>query len=342
MDSIIVGVIGPYKSGKTSLVNKLQQRKGIEEDVAFYFFKYSDKNVTLVDTPGDMDAPSTMASVISISDACVLCVSPETKINFQVGEQLILMDNLGVTKGLICVTKSDLSTPEETEQLKENMRKVISTTSLREMEIIDVNINDDQKIANVRAKIAGIPHDKSKSGLPLKFAIDHAFESKGMSVAVGTMISGRISMHSEGVIVPAPFTKEISVSSIQINQEDVQSAEAGDRVGVAIKGVWPWDLPRGVEIREKGKYRDISSGRLRIDINSLYKFDIKEGMKFDLVCDWQDAAIKVSNVKREGGAAELDFVSDKNFVFDNEDKILIINKDLPIRVLRVVGRGKIL
>ncbi|MCW1301687.1 MAG: GTP-binding protein, partial [Candidatus Parvarchaeota archaeon] len=198
MNSIVVGVIGPYKSGKTSLVNRLQQRKGVEEDVAFYFFKYSGKNVTLIDTPGDTDAPSTVASVISISDACVLCISPETKINFQVGEQIILMDNLGVTRGLICITKSDLSTPEEIEQLKENIRETISNTSLKDMEIMDVNINDDQKIANVRAKIAEIPYDSTKPKKSLKLAVDHAFESKGMSIAVGTMISGKISVHSEG------------------------------------------------------------------------------------------------------------------------------------------------
>ena len=342
MDSIVVGVIGPYKSGKTSLVNKLQQRKGIEEDVAFYFFKYAGKNVTLVDTPGDMDAPTTVASVISISDACILCISPETKINFQVGEQLILMDNLGIRKGLICITKSDLSTPEDVEQLKENIKKVISTTSLKDMEIVDVNINDEQKIADMRAKIAAIEYDKSKINGPIKLAVDHAFESKGMSIAVGTMMSGRISVHSDGIIVPTPFTKEISINSIQINQEDVQSAEAGDRVGVAIKGVWPWDLPRGVEIREKGKYRDINSGRMKINVNPLYKFDLKDGMKLDMVCNWQTSVIKVSNVKKEGTVIETDFTSEKNFAFDDKDRILIINKDLPIRVLRVVGTASVI
>ena len=106
MNSLTVSVIGPYRSGKSTLVNKLQQRKGAEEDVSFFFFKYGGKNVTLIDTPGDMDNPPTLASVLTISDAIIFCVSPENGVNLQVGEQIIMASSIGIKQGLICITKS--------------------------------------------------------------------------------------------------------------------------------------------------------------------------------------------------------------------------------------------
>ncbi len=257
MNSLSIAVVGPYKSGKSTLVNKLQQRKGVEEDVSFYSFKYGGKSITLIDTPGDVDTPALVTSVLSISDAVMFCISPDVGINFQVGEIAILINTVGIKNGLVCITKSDISTEVELDKLKQNLATLFKNTVLENFEIITVNSNDDQNIADVRAKLSMLPYDQELINKPFRLCIDYAFESKGMSVAVGTLKTGKISVHSEGIITPTPFIKEISINSIQVNQEDVQTAEAGDRIGVSIKGVWPWDLPRGVEIREKGKFKDI-------------------------------------------------------------------------------------
>ncbi len=341
MDSLTASVIGPYKAGKSTLVNKLQQKKGAEEDVSFYYFKYSNKNVTLIDTPGDMDVPTTIASVLSISDAIIFCISPDIGINFQVGEQIIMASSLGISKGLFCITKTDISTSGEVEKLESSIRALIKGTSLENIEIVPIDIHNEQNIADIRARISAIPYDSSNVQKPFKILIDNAFESKGMSIAVGTMPTGKIAVHTEGVIAPTPFTKDISINSIQINQIEVPSAEAGDRAGVAIKGVWPWDLPRGVEIRQKNSFKDVKSGELKIEVPPLYKQPLVDGSVLTLICNWQNVSITLSNVKKEGNTLTASFEADKNFCFNGDDKILVINKDLPIRVLRVVGKATI-
>ncbi len=338
MNSITVSVIGPYRSGKSTLVNKLQQRKGAEEDVSFFFFKYGGKNVTLLDTPGDMDNPSVLASVLTISDAIIFCVSVENGLNPQTGEQIIMADTAGIKQGIICITKADISTAEEVEKLKNNISAIIKNTNLKDFEIITVDINNEQSIADIRSKVSSLHYEQEKINKPFKILIDNAFESKGMSVAVGTMPTGKIGVHSEGMISPEPFTKEISINSIQINQEDVNSAEAGDRVGVAIKGVWPWDLPRGVEIRQKGSYKDMKEGEISVEVIPLYKQEIKDDIKLNLICNWQNSVITLSNVKYENKKMNAHFIAEKNICFDDNDRMLLINKDLPIRFLRVVGK----
>ncbi len=338
MNSLTVSVIGPYRAGKSTLVNKLQQKKGAEEDVSFFFFKYGGKNVTLIDTPGDMDNPALLGSVLTISDAIIMCVSPENGVNLQVGEQIIMADTVGIKQGLICITKADISTADEIEKLKNNLSTIIKNTNLKDFEIVVVDINNDQSLADIRAKVSSFSYNQENVNKPFKILIDHAFESKGMSVAVGVMPTGKIEVHSEGIISPEPFTKEISINSIQINQEDVTSAEAGDRVGVSIKGVWPWDLPRGVEIRKKGSYKDLKEGELSIDVIPLYKQEIRDDIKLNLICNWQNVSIALSNVKKEGNTVKAHFSAEKNFCFDENDKMLLINKDLPIRFLRVLGK----
>ena len=342
MNSLTVSVIGPYRSGKSTLVNKLQQRKGAEEDVSFFFFKYGGKNVTLIDTPGDMDNPTTLASVLTLSDAIIFCVSPENGINPQVGEQIIMASSIGIKQGLICITKADISTTADIEKLQNQLSAIIKGTSMENFEVMVVDINNDQSMADIRAKVSGFSYESENIQKPFKILIDHAFESKGMSIAVGTMPTGKIGIHSEGVIAPTPFTKEISINSIQINQEDVQSAEAGDRVGVAIKGVWPWDLPKGVEIRKSGSFKDINEGELTIDVSPLYKQEIKDDIKLNLILNWQNLVVTLSNVKSENNKVTAHFVADKNFCFDENDKMVLINKDLPIRFLRVVGKTSII
>ena len=337
MNSLTVSVIGPYRSGKSTLVNKLQQRKGAEEDVSFFFFKYGGKNVTLIDTPGDMDNPTTLASVLTLSDAIIFCVSPENGVNLQVGEQIIMASSIGIKQGLICITKADISTAADIEKLENQLSAIIKGTSIENFEIITVDINNDQSMADIRAKVSSFSYESENIKKPFKILIDHAFESKGMSIAVGTMPTGKIGIHSDGVIAPTPFTKDISINSIQINQEDMQSAEAGDRVGVAIKGVWPWDLPRGVEIRKKGSFRDITEGEFTVKVIPLYKQEIKDDVKLNLISNWQNVVVTLKNVKRDGDTVTANFVADKNFCFDENDRILLINKDLPIRFLRVVG-----
>jgi selenocysteine-specific elongation factor len=342
MNSLSVSVVGPYKSGKTTLVNKLQQRKGAEGDASFFSFKYGGKSITLIDTPGDMDAPLLIASVLSISDAVVFCISPEIGINFQVGELVILADTIGIKQGLICVTKADISTGAEISNLTKNLAVLLKGTSLENFEVIPVDINNDQTMADIRAKLSFLSYDQTKINKPFKLLIDHAFESKGMAIALGTLAAGKINIHTEGTLAPHPFTKDISVNGIQINQEDVSVAEAGDRVGIAIKGIWPWDLPRGVEVRQPKSFRDVKSGGLKVTVNKLYKQVIRDGTKLSLVCNWQIPTITLKDVKSEGNVITAAFESDKNFCFDKDDKITLINKDLPIRVLRVVGKAELL
>lgn len=176
MESLIISVIGPYKSGKSTLVSKLQQKKGTEEDVSFFFFKYGGKDITLIDTPGDLDNPTLIASVLSVSDAVLFCLPADAGVNAQVGEMIVLVDSAKIKQGLVCITKTDISTAQDIQRIKSSTAVLFKGTPLEKFDVIDIDINSEQTIADMRAKISRLDYDQSKSSRPFKFLVDNAFE----------------------------------------------------------------------------------------------------------------------------------------------------------------------
>ena len=75
---------------------------------------------------------------------------------------------------------------------------------------------------------------RANAEAPLVLPVDQHFNVKGIGlVAIGYVQSGRLSVHDEVVLLPARGTG--SAKSLQVMDDDVQTASAGDRVGVALR-----------------------------------------------------------------------------------------------------------
>lgn len=86
---------------------------------------------------------------------------------------------------------------------------------------------------------------------PVIAEIDHAFPVKGVGpVALGFVRQGTLSAHGSYRLYPTDRTVE--VRSIQVHDIDVRSAGAGERVGLALKGVELDELTRGQRLAEEG------------------------------------------------------------------------------------------
>ena len=73
----------------------------------------------------------------------------------------------------------------------------IKGTSMENFEITVIDINNDQSMADIRAKVSSFPYSKENIEKPFKIFIDHAFESKGMSIAESCFSSLEISSDVE-------------------------------------------------------------------------------------------------------------------------------------------------
>jgi len=88
---------------------------------------------------------------------------------------------------------------------------------------------------------------------PVLVQIDHAFPVKGVgAVALGLVRRGTLTMHEKLRLFPTAKLAEIR--SIQVHDVDVRSAEAGSRVGVALKGLDADELERGQVLAPEGSF----------------------------------------------------------------------------------------
>jgi len=237
-------------------------------------------------------------------------------ITADVGETILMLDSFGVSHGIILVPAYSDLTPIKT---------LTKNTSLKSFHIIERN---PQSILDILNTITP-QRDSSASTM---MAVDHAFSVKGVGeVFLGFVKKGVARKHETLQLLPAD--KEVIVRSIQMQDKDVDEAEAGSRVGCAIKGATAEDMKRGSLLCPAGSAMSGVSISLSFEQNRFYGEGIKDGL-FHVTVGMQTvpATIKVVD------AHSLVLDAEKPLVYTPEDTFLLMN--LNAKKLHVMGRGK--
>lgn len=111
--------------------------------------------------------------------------------------------------------------------------------------------------------------------------IDHAFEVKSVgTVVLGIVKQGKICAHDSLVLYPSG--KEVMVKSIQMQDDDVQSAASHSRVGLALKGVTAGEIKRGDVLSAEGKVHALKDFEMNFRGCKFYKkpLDFEKGYHF--------------------------------------------------------------
>jgi len=106
--------------------------------------------------------------------------------------------------------------------------------------------------------------------------IDRAFTVKGVgTVALGFVLSGTVSIHTQLRPVPANGDVKVDVKGIQMNDIDVDSASRGMRVGLLLRGVDPKELEKSHWL-DDGNLELSDSPSFRLEKSQFYKQDLTE------------------------------------------------------------------
>jgi selenocysteine-specific elongation factor len=160
-------------------------------------------------------------------------VMPQTR------EHAAVLDALGVAAGVVAVTKADLADParaagEASELLPHAIVVSCSARTGAGVEAVRVALDE---------VAAGLPGRDAGAGEPL-LHIDRAFTVRGAgTVVTGTLWAGAIAPGDRLELLPAGTP--VRVRSVQIHDEPVERAEAGQRVAVNLVGVDRRDVARG-------------------------------------------------------------------------------------------------
>ncbi len=226
-------------------------KKGTSSDIEFHERKSDDSILTFVSPMRYPEKISSLTDSIYPADASVVNVSA---LNRELGEVIVALDLMGPSAGYI--TFQDASMIDQVKPLLKGTR--LEAYKITEKQPVEIA---DEISAMKTAKPAG----------PTMVIIDHFFGVKSVgTVALGFVLSGNVEKHQD--LLLSYMDRKVQVRSIQMHDVDVDSAGPGARVGLALKGVDPEELERGMILSEK-EVNCSSSMEKRIDLHrSVKKF----------------------------------------------------------------------
>ncbi|MEA3406592.1 MAG: selenocysteine-specific translation elongation factor [Chloroflexota bacterium] len=254
----VIGTAGHVDHGKSMLVQALtginpdrlgeEREREMSIDLGFAWLTLpSGRETSIVDVPGHEDFIKNMLAGVGGIDVALLVVAADESVMPQTREHLAILDLLGVSQGLVALTKTDLvEDPEWLELVREEVRGALQGTALADVAIIPVSSVTKEGIPELLAALdrlldnASPPRDIGKPRL----SIDRAFTISGFgTIVTGTLLDGRLHVDDEVEIVPSGLFAR--VRGLQTHKVDIEEALPGTRVAVNLSGISAEALLRG-------------------------------------------------------------------------------------------------
>ena len=256
---LTVGTAGHIDHGKTWLVRALtgkdtdrlpeEQARGISIDLGYAPLELpGGGRMSLVDVPGHERFVRTMIAGATGIDLFLLVIDAQEGARPQTLEHLAVLRLLGVTRGVVAVTKSDAVDQEILELALEEARELVP-----DAEVIAVSAKTGAGLDDLRAALARVPAEERDVDRATRLYVDRVFTLQGVgTIATGTLWSGTIA--AGDLLRVEPRGKTVRVRSVQVHDAPVERAEAGQRVAVNLPTVERRDLSRGDVLVEPGHY----------------------------------------------------------------------------------------
>ncbi|MVT64895.1 selenocysteine-specific translation elongation factor [Bradyrhizobium pachyrhizi] len=245
---MIIGTAGHINHGKTALVKALtgmegdrlkeEKARGITIDLGFTYLPISDeRTLGFVDVPGHERFVHTMLAGATGIDFALLVVAADDGIKPQTREHLAIIDLLGIQRGLVALTKSDLVHSERLRDVSSQIRAMISGTALESVDILPVSTLTGAGIDLLRNRLATTAGELPRSCAEGRFrlAVDRVFTLTGIGiVATGTILSGTVRVGDRVLISPTGIPAR--VRSLHVQNKPADSGQAGDRCALNLQG----------------------------------------------------------------------------------------------------------
>jgi selenocysteine-specific elongation factor len=243
---MIVGTAGHIDHGKTALVKALtgvdadrlkeEKARGITIDLGYAYSDLGDgRQLGFVDVPGHERFVHNMLAGATGIDAALLVVSAAEGIKPQTVEHLQIMDLLGLDRGIVALTKSDLVNDDELLERMAEVETLLSATSLRGAEIIPVSAITGQGVDELKAKLLALGESGKGTTGHARLAVDRCFLLSGAGVVVtGTVHAGEIRVGDHLLLTPSGL--EARVRSLHAQNRAAEVGHAGERCALNLSG----------------------------------------------------------------------------------------------------------
>jgi elongation factor Tu len=216
-----------------------------------------------VDMPGHADYIKNMITGAAQIDGAILVVSAADGPMPQTREHVLLARQVGVPSILVFLNKMDLADAELVELVEEDVRDLLEKYEFdRNAPIVKGSatkaIEGDEKNMDaimelVKAMDDYIPEPKRDLDKPFMMAIEDVFSIKGRgTVATGRVETGIVKVNEEVEIVGIRPTRKSVVTGVEMFKKNLDQGQAGDNVGILLRGVERDDIERGQVLAKPG------------------------------------------------------------------------------------------
>ncbi len=261
-EQLTLGVIGHVDHGKTALVRALtgietdrlkeEQERGLSIVLGFSFLESSRRTIDLIDVPGHEDFVRTMISGATGIDGVLLIVAANEGVMPQTREHFDIADLLGVDRGLIVLTKTDLVSTEELALAEDDVRSFVAGSFLDGAPLVCTSALRSDGMEALKHALTAIPARVSpefEEGCYLP--VDRVFGMRGFgAVVTGTLRAGALGANQAVEILPGGETA--TIRGLQIHNQPVEIAYPGQRVAVNLRHQKRDALSRGDVLASPG------------------------------------------------------------------------------------------
>lgn len=264
--NVIVGTAGHIDHGKSALVEALtgthpdrleeEKRRGITIDLGFAFLEENHVKFGFVDVPGHERFVSNMLAGAAGIDLVLLVVAADESIKPQTREHFDICRLLGVSHGVVALTKSDLVDEDGLALARLEVEEWVRGSFLESAAIVPVSAKTGAGLKELTEALhsAALEVPEKDGARYFRLPIDRAFAMKGFgTVVTGTLISGSVSADEEVELLPGG--PRLRVRGVHSGGKSIQRATAGQRTAVNLAGINHTEVKRGMTLVTPGKFR---------------------------------------------------------------------------------------
>lgn len=355
IEHVIVGTAGHIDHGKTLLVKALtgidadtlaeEKRRGITIELGFVFLETPGygKQIVFIDVPGHEKLVKTMVAGASNIDAALLVVAADEGISLQTREHFDILKLLGIRRGIVALTKSDLVTDDRILELTDQVRHFVEDSFLGNGRIIPVSAVDGNGIEDLKKALmvlgdeVGTRHDSGIFRMP----VDRVFTMRGFgTVIAGTILSGKVEEGNTVEIFPDGIIGK--VRGVQVHHKKVTRSILGKRTALNLQDVKKEALKRGQCAGEPGSLSPTFRLDARLRLLKSYGKNLKNRTRIRLHVGTAEIISRLVLLERDvvlpGQEALVQFVLESPTVAMPGDRFVIRT----FSPLMTIGGGEIL
>jgi elongation factor Tu len=240
-----------------------EKARGITIATSHQEYESEKRHYAHVDMPGHADYVKNMITGAAQIDGAILVVGANDGPLPQTREHVLLAKQVGVPSILVFLNKMDLADADLVELVEEEIRELLEKNGFdRDAPIIKGSAtkalagdaaSEDAIMELVAALDSYVPEPKRELDKPFLMPIEDVFSIKGRgTVATGRIEQGIVKINEEVEIVGIRDTRKTVVTGVEMFKKNLDQGQAGDNVGILLRGIERDDIERGQVLAKPG------------------------------------------------------------------------------------------